>query len=362
VSVLSRAVLATAADDLLALTEALVATPSVSLKEAMLASSVEARLQQRAPHLALARVGSNVVARTDHGRGRRVILAGHLDTVPPKGNETPRRDGDVLWGLGTADMKGGLAVMLRLAEELADAATHDVTLVFYAAEEIADEHNGLRALFADHADLVAGDLAICLEPTDGWLEAGCQATVHVRGVVTGAAAHTARPWMGRNAVHGLAPILARIAAYEAPIVEVDGLGYQESLQVVGIDGGQARNVVPDRASVLVNHRCAPSRGLDEAIAETRALLAGADEIVVEGASPAAPPNLGHPLIAQLVGDLGLPVRPKLGWTDVARFSAHGIPAVNYGPGDAELAHTADESVTGASLDRCHDTLRRLLWA
>jgi succinyl-diaminopimelate desuccinylase len=360
-TVLSRAVVATEADDLLGLTEALVATPSVSLQEALLASSVLARLERRAPHLELTRVRSNGIARTDGGRDRRVVLAGHLDTVPAKGNEQPRRDGDVLWGLGTADMKGGLAVMLRLAEELVAPAEHDVTLVFYAAEEVADEHNGLRELFADRPELVAGDLAICLEPTDGWIEAGCQATVHLRAVVRGAAAHTARPWMGRNAVHGLAPILSRLAAYEAPIVEVDGLPYQESLQVVGIEGGQARNVVPDAASILVNRRAAPSRSLDDVIAETREILADADEVVVEGASPAAPPNLGHPLIAQLVGELGVQVRPKLGWTDVARFSEHGIPAINYGPGDAELAHTAEERVTGASLVRCHAALHRLLF-
>ncbi len=339
--------------DLLELTEQLCAVPSVSGNEAALADLVEARLRERAAGLEIVRLGANVIARTQGGGRERVVLGGHLDTVPPNDNATPRREGDTLHGLGAADMKGGLAVMLRLAE-LCAAGTNDrdITFVFYDGEEIADEHNGLRRLFAERPDLVAGDLAILLEPTGGWIEAGCQGTIHVRVVFKGARSHSARPWMGMNAVHRAAPLLARLAAREAPVVTVDGLAYRESLQVVRVAAGIANNVVPDRCELIVNRRYAPACSFDDALAQTMALFADADEVEVVSASPAAAPNLGHPLIAGLIaaGDLG--VRPKFGWTDVARFTQHGIPAVNFGPGDPELAHTAGERVERYDIEHC----------
>ena len=258
-------------------------------------------------------------------------------------------------------MKGGLAVLLHLARDL---ATHpggrDVTLVFYEGEEVADEHNGLRFLFAEHAELVAGDLAILLEPTGGWLEAGCQGTVHVRATFTGKRAHTARPWMGTNAIHRAAPVLARCAGYEAETVTVDGLDYREALQVVRVRGGIANNVVPDVCEFVVNRRIAPSRTVEVAVTELYELLGDADTLEVVSASPPAPPNLTHPLVQELIGAGGLSVRPKLGWTDVARFAAHGIAACNYGPGDPELAHTAEELVELGDLTRCADVLRAFL--
>ncbi len=339
--------------DLLTLTEQLCSVPSVSGHEAALADLVEARLRDRAPGLALTRVGANVVARTESGRDSRIVLGGHLDTVPPNGNASPRRAGDTLHGLGAADMKGGLAVLLHLAESVASGgADRDVTLVFYDGEEVADEHNGLRRLFAERPELVAGDLAVLLEPTGCWLEAGCQGTIHLRLTFRGARAHSARPWTGVNAVHRAAPTLARVAAFEAPTVAVDGLAYRESLQVVRIEAGVANNVVPDRCDVVVNRRYAPTRPLEEAIEETRAVFSDADAVEVVSASPAAPPGLTHPLVAELVQTGALDVRPKLGWTDVARFTSHGIPAVNFGPGDPELAHTAEERVDRAELEKC----------
>jgi succinyl-diaminopimelate desuccinylase len=291
------------------------------------------------------------------------VLAGHLDTVPANGNEVPRREGDTLYGLGAADMKGGLAVLLTLAEALSarlDAARFDATIVFYEAEEIAEEFNGLRRLFAQRPDLVAGDLAVLLEPTGGWVEAGCQGTLHVRATFRGARAHSARPWMGSNAIHRASDVLARLAAHEADTVDVDGLPYRESLQVVRIEGGIANNVVPDVCSIVVNRRFAPAYTIDEARAQVEALLDGADEIEVINASPAAPPNLWDPLVAELVGTFDLGVRPKLGWTDVARFAAHGVPALNFGPGDPEIAHTAGEHVSRESLDGCYAVLGRFL--
>jgi succinyl-diaminopimelate desuccinylase len=341
--------------DLLALTEQLCEIPSVSGSEAALADMVEARLRSIDGPLRVERIGANVVARTELGRERRLVLGGHLDTVPANGNASPRRDGELLHGLGAADMKGGLAVLLTLAQSLAgEMPRFDVTLVFYEGEEVADEYNGLRRLFAEAPALVHGDLAILLEPTGGWIEAGCQGTIHVRAGFDGMRAHSARPWMGTNAIHRAATLLDRCAAFDAAVVDVDSLEYREALQVVRIEGGIANNVVPDRCTIVVNRRYAPSRSLDDAVAEVVAFCrdAGADDVKVLNASTAAPPNLTHPLIAELVGVYDLPVRPKLGWTDVARFVTHGIPACNFGPGDPELAHTADERVDRVTLDAC----------
>jgi succinyl-diaminopimelate desuccinylase len=349
--------------DLLALTEQLCAVPSVSGDETALANLVEEWLRSKAPGLEIERIGANVVARASRGADTRVVLGGHLDTVPANDNQTPRRDGDTLHGLGTADMKGGLAVLLVLAAALAAARTgadHDISFVFYEGEEVADEHNGLRKLFEQRPDLVAGDLAILLEPTSGWVEAGCQGTVHVRAGFHGARAHSARPWMGTNAIHRAAPFLQQVAGFDAATVAVDGLEYREALQTVRIAGGVANNVVPDRCDVVVNRRYAPSRSLDAVIDELRLLAADADEFEVLNASIAAPPNLLHPLVAQFVGVYDLGVRPKLGWTDVARFAAHGIPALNFGPGDPTLAHTADERVERADLEGCARVLGAFL--
>lgn len=352
--------------DLLGLTEELCRVPSVSGSEAVLADLVERWLRANAGALEIDRVGANVIARTANGADRRVVLGGHLDTVPPNGNETPRRDGDVLHGLGSADMKGGLAVLMQLAATMGRPGSaeprHEVTLVFYEGEEVADEHNGLRALFAQRPDLVAGDLAILLEPTGGWVEAGCQGTIHAQAVFHGMRAHSARPWMGVNAIHQATPLLARVAGFTAETVVVDGLEYRESLQVVRVTGGIANNVVPDRCDVVINRRYAPSRSLVDAVEELRQLCveAGPDEIEIRNASPAAAPNLLSPLIAEFVGVHDLSVRPKLGWTDVARFAMHGIPALNFGPGDPELAHTADERVDRADLEGCARVLAAFL--
>lgn len=349
--------------DLLGLTEELCAVPSVSHDESALADLVERRLRDRGGALRIERVGHNLVVRSEFGSERRVVLGGHLDTVPPNDNQVPRRDGDTLHGLGTADMKGGLAIMLMLIEAMAtqpDTARFDATFVFYVGEEIADQFNGLRELFATRPELVAGDLAILLEPTEGWVEAGCQGTLTLRGTFRGESAHTARPWMGANAIHRASEALARVSATDPGTVDVDGLSYRQSLQAVRIDGGIANNVVPDVCTLTVNRRFAPSVTVEQAEGETRALLAEADEIEVINASAAAPPNLWDPLVAELIGTFDLGVRPKLGWTDVARFAAHGIPALNFGPGDPTIIHTAGEFVTRESLDGCHAVLARFL--
>lgn len=349
------------AGDLLALTAALVDIPSVSRDEARLADEVDAWLGALAPGLERTRIGNTVIARTANGSDRRIVLGGHLDTVPVNENATARIDGDVCRGLGSADMKGGIAVLLRLAAEAdARAPECDVTFCCYDGEEIEESANGLRRVFEEDPALVAGDLAVLLEPTDGWIEAGCQGTLHLRAVFRGERAHSARPWMGENAIHRAAVAMARIAAHSTDTVVVDGLEFPEALQIVGVEGGVANNVVPDECALVVNRRFAPAYRVHDAEAQVRELLGDADDIEVLNASPAAPPNLENTLVARAVTTLGGQVRPKLGWTDVARFTAEGIPALNFGPGDPTIAHTRDEFVTRASLEGVHAGLDRLL--
>jgi len=348
--------------DLLERTATLVDIASESFHEQEIVAFLEAQLR-RVPWLEVNRLGDNLVARTQLGRQRRLLLGGHTDTVPANDNMGARIDGDTLWGLGAADMKGGLAVMLALAETQPDPAV-DVTYLFYAREEVALAHNGLRELFAERPDLLAADLALLGEPTAGVVEAGCQGTMRFELGMQGTRAHTARPWMGTNAIHRLAPVLAAISAYEAREPLIQGCQFREALQAVHVDGGIAGNVVPDHATLLVNHRVAPDRTLDEAEAHVRALLdphlAVGDTLTVVDAAPPAHPNLDNPLLAAMVGRHDLRVEAKLGWTDVAFFAEQGIPAANFGPGDATIAHTRDERVERVAVEACYELLRRVL--
>lgn len=348
--------------DLLARTAALVDVPSESHHEHAITDLIEAQLRTL-PHLTVERVGRNLVARTTLRRPNRVLLAGHTDTVPANGNERARIEGDVLWGLGAADMKGGLAVMLALAEEVTEPAV-DVTYVFYAGEEVEAVHNGLGHLVRDRPDLLKADVALLGEPTNGEIEAGCQGTMRVVVTLRGARAHSARPWMGRNAIHRLGEVLRLVADAPERRPVVDGCEYREALQAVAVTGGVAGNVVPDQASVTLNRRFAPDRSPEQAEAEVLALLApvleAGDTVEVVDVAPAAAPGLGHPVLRALVEQHGLPVQAKLGWTDVARFSAVGVPACNLGPGDATVAHTADERVDRSSLERTFEVLRAVL--
>ena len=349
-------------DDLLALTAALVDVPSPSFEEGVLVDRLEATLRS-VPWLVVDRVGDNLVARTELGRSQRLLLAGHTDTVPPAGNAVARIDGDVLHGVGSADMKGGLAVMLAVATAVAEPAV-DVTYVLYAREEVAAVHSGLAELAEARPDLLVADAALLGEPTAGALEAGCQGTLRLRVVLRGARAHTARPWMGRNAVHRLGALLVDVAAWPGRRVVLDGCEYREALQAVQVAGGAAGNVVPDEAVVVLNHRFAPDRSSDEAEAVVRQLLAphleDGDEVELTDLAPAAAPTLDHPLLAALVRRGGLEVRAKLGWTDVARLAAMGVPAANFGPGDATVAHTAGEHLDRASLEAVHAAVVELV--
>ncbi|HEY3703000.1 MAG TPA: succinyl-diaminopimelate desuccinylase [Acidimicrobiales bacterium] len=349
-----------AAGELLALAAELVDIPSVTGDEAVLASRIEDELR-RVPWLGVERVGDSIVARTQLGRSVRVVLAGHTDTVP--GPPGARLEGELLYGTGSADMKGALAVFLELARHL-DAPTVDVTYVFYAREEGSFAGNELGVLLGERPDLLAGDLVVLGEPTGGWIEAGCQGSLRVEVTLAGRRAHTARPWMGENAVHRLGALLERVAAWAERRPVIDGCEYREALQAVSVSGGIASNVVPDRATVTLNHRVAPDRTLDEAFERLRAylepVLAEGDELVVTDRSDPAPPGLDHPLVGSFIARNRLEVRAKLGWTDVARFAGLGVPAVNFGPGDPELAHTEGEHVDRASLERAHAALLELL--
>jgi succinyl-diaminopimelate desuccinylase len=339
------------------LTAALVDVPSVSGGEAALADAVEAALRAEA-HLEVVRCGESVLARTSRGRPRRVLLAGHLDTVPIADNVPSRRDGDLLYGCGTSDMKAGVAVMAHLAATLAEPA-HDVTLVLYDCEEVEAVRNGLNRVEREHRDWLDADLAILGEPTSGLVEGGCQGTMRVVVTLHGRRAHSARSWLGENAIHAAAPLLARLASYEPRSVDIDGCVYREGLQAVRIAGGVAGNVVPDEAEVTVNFRFAPDRSPGDAEAHVRSVLDGFDLRVTDSAAGALP-GLSAPAAAEFVAASGQAPVAKYGWTDVSRFSALGIPAVNFGPGDPDLAHTRDEHVDVRRITAGAETLRRFL--
>jgi succinyl-diaminopimelate desuccinylase len=350
--------------DLLTATKDLMAVPSLSRHEGALADRVHEALAA-CPWLEVTRLGDNVVARTTLRRTQRLVLAGHLDTVPPAGNDAPRLDGDTLWGVGASDMKGGLAVMLQLATTVRDPAV-DVTWCFYAREEIGRDESGLLELWEQRPELLAGDAAVLGEPTASLVEAGCQGTMRLRLTLRGVRAHTARPFTGRNAIHRLAPLLQRVAEWKGREVVLDGCTYTEQLQVVAVEGGVAGNVVPDHVEVSLNHRYAPNRRRAEAEAFLHDLLdpvleldAG-DTWEVLDAGDGAPPALGHPLLKSLVERSGAPPKAKVGWTDVASFWEHGVPAANFGPGDPLLAHHPDERVTRVELERTRDVLHALL--
>jgi succinyl-diaminopimelate desuccinylase len=350
--------------DLLALAAEIVSIDSVSHNESELADTIEADLR-RTGRLRVDRIGETVVARTELARSSRVILAGHTDTVPGNGDPRAEIDGDVLSGLGSVDMKGGLAVLIALAVSVEDPAS-DITFVFYPCEEVGQEHNGLRKLVESHPELLVADAAVLGEPTNGLVEAGCQGTLHALVRFAGRRAHTARPFTGVNAIHRAATLLERLSSYESRRVLIDGCEYAEQLQAVGIEGGIAGNVVPDKASVKVNFRFAPDRDANGAVAALEELIgpaidrASGDEIEVLEVTEGAPPSLGSPMLARLVAATGRNARAKVGWTDVATFSSLGIPATNFGPGDPLLAHTADERVSRSELDHVFVVLEKLV--
>ena len=339
-----------------ALTVALCDIESVSGDERRLAEAIELVLRE-VPHLTVDRDGDAVVARTNLGRSERVVVAGHIDTVP-LGDNLPCRvvDGRI-HGCGTTDMKSGVAVQLRLAKHLVDP-NRDVTYVFYDHEEVEAHKNGLGRVVRNHPDWLAGDFAVLMEPTNATVEAGCQGTVRADVVLRGHRAHSARSWMGSNAIHAAGDLLQRLAGYEAAEVEIDGLTYREGMNAVGITGGVAGNVIPDECRVTVNYRFAPDKSEDKAADVVRRVLSGF-EVEISDSAPGALPGLSHPAAAEFVAMVGREPLPKFGWTDVARFSALGVPAVNYGPGDPSVAHQREEYCDIAPILECEQKM--LAW-
>ena len=339
--------------DVVTLCAQLVDMESVSRNEQGIADAVESALTALT-HLDVVRRGHTVVARTDLGRGERVVIAGHVDTVPFNDNLPSRNDGTALHGLGACDMKGGDAVILKLAATVREPV-RDVTYVLYEGEEIESEANGLGHLAGDRPELLDADFAILMEPSNGVVEAGCQGTMRIDVTTHGERAHSARAWKGVNAIHRAAPVLERLTAYAPRMPVIDGLTYHEGLNAVAISGGVAGNVLPDLCTVGINYRFAPDRSEAEAESYLRDLFEGYDVQVTDSA-PGALPGLDRPAAKAFVEAVGGVVNPKFGWTDVARFSALGVPAVNFGPGDPMLAHKQEEYVPLDQLRECERVL------
>jgi len=343
--------------DLVQLFRAVVDVESVSGNEAELAGLVE-RALAAFPHLDVVRDGDTVVARTGLGRAERVVIAGHLDTVPVAANLPSRLEGDRVYGRGTADMKGGVAVALACAAAL-ERPNRDVTWIFYDHEEVEADRNSLTRIAAEHPDWLAGDFAVLMEPTAAGVEGGCQGTTRFTVRTNGLAAHSARSWLGHNAIHDAAEPLARLAAYRPREVVVDGLTYREGMNAVAISGGIAGNVIPDSCLLTVNFRFAPDRDEADAKAHCEELFSGYG-IAFTDFALGARPGLDRPIAAEFVAAVGAEPRAKFGWTDVARFAPLGVPAVNFGPGDPGKAHADDEFCPVADLHTCRDALLRWL--
>jgi succinyl-diaminopimelate desuccinylase len=336
---------------------------SVSGNEKALADAIESALSEFS-HLEVIRDGDAIVARTNLGRNKRVVIAGHIDTVPVAENLPVKflqfEREQVLWGRGTVDMKAGVAVQLKLAATITEPNV-DVTWVFYDHEEVEASLNGLGRIARTRPDLLEAQFAVLCEPSSAQVEGGCNGTMRVDVRTTGVKAHSARPWMGENAIHKAAEVLTRLASNTPAEVEVDGLVYRESLNAVLIGGGIASNVIPDESVITVNYRFAPSKSAAEAEAYLREFFAGFEVELIDVAEGARP-GLDLPEAAAFVAATGGTPKPKYGWTDVARISALGIPAVNFGPGDPNKAHADDENVPVSQIYACESALRAWLTA
>ncbi|BFL74171.1 MULTISPECIES: succinyl-diaminopimelate desuccinylase [Corynebacterium] len=353
--------------DPIELTKALVDIPSPSHHEEAIADAIEEAL--RGLDVEVARYGNTVCARTNRGLDSRVVLAGHIDTVPlaenvPHHMETSEDGVEIMWGCGTVDMKSGMAVYLNAFAQLheADELKHDLTVIAYEGEEVATEFNGLGHLQKDHPEWLEGDFALLGEPSGAMVEAGCQGSIRLRVTAHGTRAHSARAWLGSNAAHKLAPIMSRIATYESRDVTIDGCTYREGLNIVHLESGVATNTLPDEAWMFVNFRFAPDRTSDEALDYMKSIIGEEEDVTIEidDIAPAAQPGLGQPAAKALIDAVGGNVRAKYGWTDVARFSEMGTPAVNFGAGDPGFAHKKDEQVPTAQITEVSTALLNYL--
>ena len=329
----------------------LLVIPSVSGEEDAIADYVVARLATKSDWR-VDRVGNTVIAHRDGGPGPRLLLCGHLDTVP--GDQGVDEDTDCFYGLGVCDMKGGLAVMLSLADR---PCALPMTMVFYPCEEVAFERNGLHLLGPAEAMVADHDLAVLLEPTDGVVELGCQGSLRLRLELAGRRAHTSRPWMGVNAIDRVGELLARATDFERRRPLLAGVHFQESLSPTRVESFVANNVVPDRARLWLNYRFAPDLSGEQALEQLSVWLRpvlGDDDLLEaeEIAEGAAPVQKGFEALIESAGQ----VRAKLGWTDVSFVSSLGVPSVNFGPGDPLLAHGGNERLEKAKLHSSLETL------
>jgi succinyl-diaminopimelate desuccinylase len=334
-------------------------------EERAICDAVRARLEALRPDAPIRRYGDSIVVPLVRGAGKRphLALAGHLDTVRTE-NGPARIEGGRCFGAGASDMKSGLALMIALAERLDRARSGvDLTLVFYAREEGPFAENELGPVLDQDPELAAVDLAVCLEPSDNRLHLGCNGSIHAQVTFEGKTGHSARPWEGTNAVYLAAPLLAEIAARAPEAHLIDGLTYKTVTTVTQAkDGGRGRNVVPDRFTLNLNHRFAPDTLLEDATQSVLALVGGRAKVELTDLSPAAMPNASHPFVRALVAAGARGVEPKQAWTDVARFAARGIAAVNFGPGENAQAHQKNESTSLALVHEGWAILTRWLAA
>ncbi|MDO4910487.1 MAG: succinyl-diaminopimelate desuccinylase [Corynebacterium sp.] len=351
-------------EDPIQLTQDLVDIPSPSHEETAIADAIEAALREQVEGVEIHRFKNNVIARTNYGHPTRVILAGHIDTVPIADNVPSTRADGLIWGCGSVDMKSGDAVFLHLFASMVKEGTlgRDVTLICYEGEEVASKYNGLGQIAAEHPEWLEGDLAILGEPSGAVIEAGCQGTIRLKVMGHGTRAHSARSWLGSNAMHALAPVISNIANYEAKKVLIDGCEYREGLNIVRMECGVANNTIPDEAWFFVNYRFAPDKTVDEAMAHMLEVMDLPENVTyeVDDAVPGALPGLAEPAAAELVKASGGEFRAKFGWTDVARFAELGLPAVNFGPGDPSFCHKKDEQCAEWMITQVSDILRQYL--
>ncbi len=345
--------------DLGDLTLELVNISSVSKDEKAIADQIESTLKEMS-HLKTTRINNTLIAQTNFGHKQRVVIAGHLDTVPANNNFPGKKTATEIIGLGSVDMKGGVAVALKLAQDLA-SAKYDITYLFYESEEIETRFNGLELVTNEAKDLLNCDFAILMEPTNAILEVGCQGSLRFEVTSTGTRSHSARWWKGKNAIHEITKILDILNNYQPRQPVIDGQQYKEGLQAVKINGGVAGNVVPDLVTVSINHRFAPDTSVVEAEKNMAKLFKDFNFKLIDS-SPSAPTGLNNELIKEFVAAIGLEIAPKFGWTDVARFANAGIPAINFGPGDPNLAHHPDEVVTIKQINDVYTSLKNWLSA
>ena len=288
-----------------------------------------------------------------------VLLAGHTDTVPSQGNLPGRIEDGAVVGLGASDMKAGLAVMIELARWAAETElTYDLGLLFFPREELGPAENPLPGVFERTPLVDEAQLVICLEPTDNTLQLGCLGNLNARAVFEGKSAHSARPWLGVNAIKLAFDGLRQVLEVEPRDVDIDGLVFREVISVTQLNAGIASNVIPARAEAILNFRYAPDRTPESAVERVRELVGADVEILAN--SPPAHVALRSPLVEQLraVGDFE--VQPKQAWTNVADFAARGLDAINLGPGGTRYAHAVDERVEISELERTYDALQRFL--